>query len=93
MKGLLSSDMATRNVADMPDRPDHCTDFQIYSGKTSAKNVIDFTERKLIAYALSVKDVQQKLVLAALVVDYRAGRMAIAWRRGLPVPIKVTKDK
>jgi hypothetical protein len=33
-----------------------------------------------------------KLTLAAMVDDYRKGHIAVAWRRGQPVYIKVTKE-
>jgi hypothetical protein len=92
MSCLTIFEMATRNASDLPGRPDRCTDFQLHAGKDRARNVIDFTERKLIQYALKTKDAQQKLMLMALIEDYRNGTVAVAWRRGLPVPLRVTRD-
>jgi hypothetical protein len=92
MSTLLSvNGMSTRNVAEVSRRPDVLTPFSLHVGKERS-NVIDFTERKLIQYALRTKDVQQKLTLASLIEDYRHGLVAIAWRRGLPVPLRVTKE-
>jgi len=91
MSNLAISTMATRNVANTPGRPEKSTPFQLrLAGEP--RNVIDFTERKLIEYALNTKDPQQKLTLAALIEDYRAGLVAVSWRRGMPIPLRVTRD-
>lgn len=92
MGDLSMSDMATRNATNLPGRPDRCTDFQIHLGKTYGKNVVDFTERKLIGYALKTKDPQQKLMLMAMVEDYLKGNIAIAWKVGKPVWLYVTRE-
>lgn len=84
--------MATRNTANLPSRSEKCTDFQLHVGKTSGTNVIDFTERKLIQFALRCNDLQQRMILLALIEDYRNGLVAVAWRRGAPVPLRVTKE-
>jgi hypothetical protein len=81
--------MATRNVANVPGRPDACTEFQLYAG---CKDVIDYTERRLVRYAGKAADPMQKLTLCAMIDDYRDGRIAIAWRGGRPVFVKVTKE-
>lgn len=83
--------MATRNAANMPGRPEKCTEFQLHGGKERPKNVIDFTEKKLQQYASKTYDPQQKATILALIEDYRDGRVAVAWRRGYPVPVRVTK--
>lgn len=77
----------------MPARTEKCTEFQMHAGKKGARNIIDFTEKKLIHYATKTKDPQQKMVLIALIEEYRNGNVAIAWRRGQPVPLRVTKEK
>lgn len=89
--GMMTA-MATRNAANLPGRPDKCTDFQLHVGRGTNKNVVDFTERKLIGYALRTKDAQQRLTLMAMVEDYVKGNIAVAWKRGSPVYIRVTKD-
>ena len=89
---LLRVDMATRNAANLPGRPDKCTDFQLHMGKRYGKNVVDFTERKLLGYALRTKDPQQQLMLMAMVEDYCKGNIAIAWKAGKPVFMRVTKE-
>lgn len=90
--GIGTLDMSTRNVSDVPRRLDRCTEFQLYVGRGADRNVLDFTLHKLVAYALKQKDAQLKLTLMALIEDYRAGLVAVAWRRGAPVPLRVTKD-
>lgn len=87
----LAISMATRNAANMPGRPEKCTDFQLHVGK-HPRNVVDFTEHRLIKYAEKTNDNQQRAILLALIEDYRNGLVAVAWRRGYPVPVKLTKD-
>lgn len=82
--------MATRNVADVSSRVDERTEYQLHTKRVG--NVVDFTLHKLCMYALKTKDPQQKLMIFALIEDYRAGAVAIAWRRGLPIPLRVTKE-
>lgn len=83
--------MSTRNAASLPERRDRCTEFQMHGGD-AGRNVIDFTERKLVLYAAKTHDSQQKLVLMSMVEDYRKGNIAIAWRHGAPIYLKVTKE-
>ena len=90
--GCLAILMAPRNTINTPRRPEKCTEFQLHVGHKVASNVIDFTERKLIQYATRATDPQQKQALTVLIKDYRRGLVAVAWRRGLPVPLRVTKD-
>mgnify|MGYP007044014411 CR=1 FL=1 len=88
----LDMSMSTRNTAGLPRRLEKSTDFQLHVGRGSDKNVIDFTEQKLLRYALKTNDPQQKLTLVAMIEDYRNGHIAIAWKRGTPVYLRVTKD-
>jgi len=89
--GLLRPAMATRNAANLPERKERCTEFQLHGG-SSFRNVVDFTERKLLRYANKANDPQQKLVLMAMIDDYLKGNIAVAWRKGQPVYVKVTKE-
>lgn len=81
--------MATRNVAGLPGRNDSCTEYQLHKVQ---KGVIDYTEKRLIRFAAGTTDPTQKLTLCALIDDYRNGDVAIAWRSGRPVFVRVTKD-
>lgn len=85
MNGL----MATRNAAGIPNRSEKCTEFQLH---TVGPNVIDFTERKLLKYVSKVTDPQQKLTLCAMIDEYRAGTVAVGWKRGAPVYVRVTRE-
>ena len=73
-----------------------CTPFVMHTCQTVNNNekrqIIDYTEHKLIRYANISNDAQQKLVLFALISDYREGKVAVGWRKGVPCYIKVTKD-
>jgi hypothetical protein len=73
-----------------------CTEFTLHvsqqtllSGKR--KNLIDYSQHKLTRYIDTIDDAQQKMVLCALLHDYIKGEVALAWRRGQPVYIQVTK--
>lgn len=92
MSSLAIFEMATRNAANMPGRPEKCTEFQLHAGKNRARNVVDFTEYRLLKYAEKTNDHQQRMILMALIDDYRNGLVAVAWRRGYPVPVRVTKE-
>lgn len=81
--------MATRNPG-FPDRTEKYTEFQLYVGRGNV--VVDFTECKLRRYAAAAIDPQQKLTLCAMIDDYLAGHIAIAWKRGVPIWLKVTKN-
>jgi hypothetical protein len=91
MHGLISFSMSTRNAVNLPDRPERCTEFQLHGG-SSSRNVVDFTEHRLFRIAAKTHDPQQRLVLMAMIEDYRKGNIAVAWKRGQPVWIKVTKE-
>ncbi len=81
--------MASDTVRRSTKRLEQGTDFQLYAVEGLPANVIDFTERRLLLCVERAKDPQQKLFLAALVIDYRAGRVAVAWRRGRPAVLRV----
>lgn len=55
------------------------------------RGLIDYTQRKLEKYVETIDDAQQKMVLYALLHDYVKGDVAIAWKRGQPVYVKITK--
>ncbi len=73
-----------------------CTEFQLHKSQQTIfhgilKKIFDYSEKRLIRYINTVKDVQQKLILVALLQDYIDGHVAIAWKRGQPIWVKVTK--
>lgn len=84
--------MATRNTTGLPNRPERGTEFQLYAGRDGNRNIVDFTEHKLLKCAAKATDPQQKFTLATMIDDYRRGIIAVAWRRGNPVFITVTRD-
>lgn len=90
-------EMATRNPASVQLERDGCTGFVLHKSQQSIFNgvqekIIDYTEHRLLRYASTVRDAQQRLVLMALIVDYREGNVAVGWHRGRPTYIKVTRD-
>jgi hypothetical protein len=89
--------MATRNPADVKGPLSECTEFvmhksqqQIFAG--IQRKIVDYTEHRLLRYMSNVKDPQQKQVLMAMIKDYRDGNIAVAWRRGQPVYVRVMKE-
>lgn len=89
--------MATRNPTDVKIDRKGTTDFVLHKSQQEIFNgvqtkIIDYTEHRLMKYAESVKDIQQKLVLLAMINDYKAGLIAVAWKRGLPIYLRVTKN-
>ncbi len=73
-----------------------CTEFALHISQQTRlsekrKGLIDYSQRRLERYIKIIEDPQQKMVLVALLHDYIKGDVAIAWKRGLPVYINITK--
>jgi hypothetical protein len=88
--------MRTNGIKGQNTKLGSCTEFTLHvsqqtilSGKR--KNLIDYSQKKLERYIDTIDDAQQKMVLYALLHDYMKGDVALAWRRGQPVYIQVTK--
>lgn len=93
----MKAEMATRNPTDVEVAKSGQTGFVLHKSQQTIftgilKKIVDYTEHRLLRYAADVSDPQQKLVLMAMINDYRKGLIAIAWRRGQPVYIRVTKN-
>jgi len=89
--------MTTRNLSNVKIDKISGTDFVLHKSQQSIfsgiqKKIIDYTEHRLIWYADNVKDPQQKLVLMAVISDYKAGLIAVSWRSGTPCYLRVIKD-
>ena len=89
--------MATRSTANVSVPLHECTEFTFHKSQQTIfrgiqHKIVDFTEHKLLRYANSVTDVQQKLELMAMIKEYRTGNIAVGWRRGSPCYMKVTKE-
>lgn len=74
-----------------------CTAFQLHKSQLNIfdgcrRKVIDYTEHRLLKYAKALKDEQQKNVIMTMVADYKKGKIAIAWKGGKPISMKVTKE-
>lgn len=86
--------MRTRGNSKIPIH--ECTEFTMHvSQRTeyagSRGILVDYSEHKLRRYIKSIDDKQQVMVLKAMLVDYLSGHIAVAWRKGQPVYVKVTK--
>lgn len=92
----MKPDMATRKPTDVTFDLKDCTEFCLHKSQQTTMSgmqskVIDYTEHRLIKYAETIKDEQQRIVLAALINDYVSGHVAIAWNRGKPTYVRVIK--
>lgn len=82
---------ATSNPGNV-SRFDHKqTEYQIHDTQSSIK-VIDFTMKKLIKFADEVGPAD-RLGTYALLDEYRKCHVAIAWRSGKPVWLKIKSER
>jgi len=91
----MHSAMATRYPKG-PRLGDPCTEFQLHRSQsplTFVRGVLDYSEFRLKKYIEQVTDEQQKFTLISVLKEYKAGLVAIAWKAGKPVWLKVTKEK
>ena len=78
------------------DRATDRTEFQLhisqYQSYPANKGVLrDFSEARLVDYLNNTCDPERKILISAILDDYRQGKIAIAWRNGEPVYIRMTK--
>ena len=88
--------MSTKIPKNTRIKPGESTEFQLHKSQQTIfsgilNRIVDFTEHRLRRYIETVKDTQQKLTLIALLQDYITGNVAVAWKRGQPIWIKVSK--
>ena len=93
---IMNGAMSTNIPKSAQVKLGECTEFQLHKSQQTIfhgilRKVYDYSEKRLIRYIDTVKDAQQKLILVALLQDYIDGHVAIAWQRGPPVWVKVTK--
>lgn len=81
--------MVIQDASDALKRPSSCTEFQLHVD--AGPNVIDFTKHRLLRCIERAKDPRQRLLLVALAQDYVSGQVAVAWRRGRPVLVRLAQ--
>lgn len=92
----MKTEMATKR----PKQPgwkfgERCTEFQMHKSQLSllsVRYIIDYSEQKLKYFIKNVTDLQQKETLIKVLESYKRGEVAVAWKAGKPVWIKVTKE-
>lgn len=89
--------MATKIPKKTKLKPGESTDFQLHKSQLTIFSeilhiVFDYTEYKIKKHIEAAKDEQQKLTLKELLKDYKVGNVAVAWKKGQPIWIKVSKD-
>lgn len=85
----LNRTMATRNTQSNYVPISECTEFSIHAQQ---KGVLDFTESKLNQLFRQETDTAMRIQLAAMFEDYVSGNIAVAFSKGKPVCIRVTKN-
>jgi len=73
-----------------------CTEYQLHRSQnplTCGKGFADYSEFRLMKYIEKVTDEGQKMTLTNVLKDYKRGLVAIAWKSGKPVWIRVIKEK
>ena len=90
--------MSTRNPQKAPGRKpgEACTEFHLHKSQfseTDKSDVFDYTDHRLTNYISSIKDESQRHTLLEILETYRKGLVAVAWKSGKPVWVKVTKEK
>lgn len=66
------------------------TEFQVYVPLPA--NVVDITARRLVIRASGAGDPTLRATLAALACDYLAGHVAVAWKRGWPIHVRLDRS-
>ena len=94
---MTTAKMATRIPSNGAGQV-QCTEFQLHKSQIPEfdkirDKIVDFTEHRMMRYIAAVKDEQQRGALIALIGKYRLGHAAIAWRRGRPIFVAVSKEK
>ena len=92
----LESCMSTRNPQAPGRKPgDSCTEYQLHKSqlpRADKRNLFDYTEFRLRLYISSVTDETQRITLKDILASYKKGWVAIAWRSGKPIWLKVTRE-
>jgi hypothetical protein len=93
---IINAMAATRNPKNVDRKFVNNTEFQIHISQQTnfhdARNVIDFTERKLIKL-INKSTAQRALILTKLLYDYSKGNVVISWNNGEPTFINVTRER
>ena len=86
----MASKIFKERTSDRTEFQLHVSQFQSYH--TSRKVLRDFSEEKLKRYLQEVSyDPEKKMLVSTILEDYKSGKVAIAWRRGEPVYVRMTK--
>jgi hypothetical protein len=88
--------MAPKIPKNLPVKPGECTEFHLHKSQQTVFNgllhkIVDYSEIRLRKHIEKIEDIQQKLILKNLLEDYVSGEVAIAWKRGRPIWVKVTQ--
>lgn len=75
-----------------------CTEYQMHRTQHPQfeqvkHKLLDFTEHRLQRLIDGTVDAQLKASLIDLLIEYRRGNVALAWKRGKPTYMKVTREK
>lgn len=75
---------------------DITTEFQLHKSQLQVdvkrRTLFDYSAYRLMRYIEQLKDENQRNTLRDVLKKYKQGLVAIAWRRGQPVWLNVTKE-
>jgi len=75
---------------------DVTTEFQLHKSQLQVdvkrRTLFDYSAFRLNRYIEQLKDENQRKILGEVLRKYKLGLVAIAWRRGQPVWLNVTKE-
>lgn len=93
---MLPNSMATRFPTQ--GTSDAVTAYQLHKSMhpqfaEAKKKLVDFTEHKLMRHLSTIEDEQQRSIVIELINRYRKGTIAVAWKKGRPLYVDLTKEK
>jgi hypothetical protein len=93
----MKNAMAPRVRKDSKKSPSERTQYQLHKTQQTVfadkmKETYDYTEHKLARYIETVEDPEKRKFFENLLQDYVRGNVAIAWEKGEPVWLKITKE-
>lgn len=92
----MNSDMATKSSSPGWKLGERSTEFQLHksqiAGSNSVKKILDYSEYKLRIFLENTIDPQQQKTIRNVISSYCKGEIAVAWKSGHPVWIRITKE-
>lgn len=93
---MMANEVPSDDSAEQTAKKRRSTEFSVYALKgltaEERKSLIDFTEIRLVKLINASRSMKRKMLLIALLHDYRRKEVSIAWRAGEPVFVRTKPD-